>query len=136
MMRMHPVTLLPLHVLSRSIKEGGTAFKATHGEEFDFCLLNAEFNRVFNEGMTCSAKTTTDVIVSYYKDGFLGSKGTMVDVGGGIGTAISEIVKANTHLKGVNFDLSHVISSAPTYDGIEHVAGDMFKSTPPAETIF
>ncbi|KAI3795356.1 hypothetical protein L1987_38008 [Smallanthus sonchifolius] len=65
-------------------------------------LVHRKFNRVFNEVMACSAKITTDVIVSYYKDGFLGSKGTVVDVGGGIGTAISEIVKAYPHLKGIN----------------------------------
>ncbi|KAI3745332.1 hypothetical protein L1987_58443 [Smallanthus sonchifolius] len=137
MMRTNPVTLLPLHVLSRSINEGGTAFKAAHREElFDFCLLNSEFNRVFNEGMACIARITTYAIISDYKDGFLGSKGTLVDVGGGIGIAISEIVKAYPHLKGINFDLSHVISTAPTYDGITHVVGDMFESIPPAETIF
>ncbi|XP_076889153.1 xanthohumol 4-O-methyltransferase-like [Bidens hawaiensis] len=138
MLRTNPIINLPLHVLSRSIKEGGSAFKAAHGEElFDFCLLNSEFNKVFNEGMACTTKITMDAIISNYKDGFLGLKGSVVDVGGGIGTAISEIVKAYPHLKGINFDLSHVISTAPTYDGkITHVAGDMFKYIPPTETIF
>ncbi|KAI7730965.1 hypothetical protein M8C21_027535 [Ambrosia artemisiifolia] len=137
MMRTDPVTILPLHVLSRSIKEGGTAFKAAHGKElFEFCSLDSEFNKVFNEAMACTAKFTTDAVISHYKDGFLGSKGSLVDVGGGTGIAISKIVKAYPHLKGINFDLSHVISTAPTYDGITHVAGDMFKSIPPAETIF
>ncbi|KAI7728640.1 hypothetical protein M8C21_007260, partial [Ambrosia artemisiifolia] len=137
MLRTNPITNLPFHVLSRAIKEGGTAFKAAHGEElFDFCLLNSEFNRLFNEGMACTAKITINAIISSYKDGFLSSKGSVVDVGGGIGTAISEIVKAYPHLKGINFDLSHVISTAPTYDGVTHVAGDMFKSIPPTETIF
>ncbi|KAJ0636708.1 putative (R,S)-reticuline 7-O-methyltransferase [Helianthus annuus] len=137
MMRTDPVTNLPLHVLSRSIKEGGTAFKAAHGKGlFDFCSLNSEFNRVFNEAMACTATITTNAVISHYKDGFLGSKGSVVDVGGGTGIAISEIVKAYPHLKGINFDLSHVVSTAPKYDGITHVAGDMFKSIPPAETIF
>ncbi|KAI7730963.1 hypothetical protein M8C21_027533 [Ambrosia artemisiifolia] len=137
MLRTDPVSNLPLHVLSRSIKEGGTAFKAAHGiEMFEFCSLNSEFNRVFNEAMACNAKFTTNAVISHYKDGFLGSKGSMVDVGGGTGTAISEIVKAYPHLKGINFDLSHVIATAPTYDGITHVAGDMPKSIPSTETIF
>ncbi|XP_076931098.1 (R,S)-reticuline 7-O-methyltransferase-like [Bidens hawaiensis] len=138
MLRTNPITNLPLHVLSRSIKEGGTAFKATHGEElFDFCLLNSEFSKIFNEGMACTTKITMDAIISNYKDGFLGLKGSVVDVGGGIGTAIFEIVKAYPHLKGINFDLSHVLSTAPAYDGtITHVSGDMFKSIPPTETIF
>ncbi|KAI3690109.1 hypothetical protein L2E82_48084 [Cichorium intybus] len=105
----------PLHVLSRSIKEGGTTFKLTHGDElFDFALINPKFNDMFNEGMACNAKFTMDTIISNYKDGFLGMKGTVVDVGGGTGMAISEIVKAYTHLKGINFDLPHVIATAPT----------------------
>ncbi|KAK1422280.1 hypothetical protein QVD17_25279 [Tagetes erecta] len=137
MMRTDPVTLLHFHGLSRSIKEGGAAFKAAHGDEFfDFCLRNSEYNKVFNEAMACTAKITTNAIVSSYKDGFLGSKGSVVDVGGGIGTAVSEIVKAFPHLKGINFDLSHVVSGAPSYDGVTHVAGNMFNSIPTADTIF
>ncbi|KAJ9550195.1 hypothetical protein OSB04_014240 [Centaurea solstitialis] len=136
-MRTDPSMVLPLHALSRSIKEGGTSFKLTHGEElFDFSLLNTEFNKIFNEGMACTAKITIDAIMSKYKNGFLGLKGSVVDVGGGTGVAISEIVKTYPHLKGINFDLSHVISSAPAYDGVTHVAGNMFKAIPRADTIF
>ncbi|KAL7596297.1 hypothetical protein Lser_V15G30003 [Lactuca serriola] len=137
MMFTNPVISLPINALSQSVKEGGTTFKHTHGEEFfDFALLNSGFNRIFNEGMACTAKITMDAIISVYKDGFLGSKGSVVDVGGGTGVAISEIVKTYPHLKGINFDLPHVISTAPTYDGVTHVAGDMFKAIPHAETIF
>jgi len=137
MMRTDPFIISPLHVMSRSIKEGDTAFKITHGEEmFDFSLINSDFNRVFNEGMACTAKITINAIMASYKNGFLGSKGTMVDVGGGIGVAISEIVKVYPHLKGINFDLPHVISTAPTYDGVTHVGGDMFQVIPSADTIF
>lgn len=129
--------ILPLHVLSQSINEGGTAFKIIHGEEmFNFSMINSDFNTVFNEGMACSAKITINAIMGSYKNGFLGLKGSVVDVGGGIGVAISEIVKAYPHLKGINFDLPHVISTAPTCDGVTHVAGDMFQAIPPAETIF
>ncbi|CAH1453308.1 unnamed protein product [Lactuca virosa] len=132
-----PFMLSPLRDLSRSIKEGGTAFKMAHGDEiFDFSLINSEFNKMFNEGMACLTKSTMDVIMLNYKNGFLGMKGSVVDVGGGTGVAISEIVKAYPHLKGINFDLPQVISTAPTYDGVTHVAGDMFKAIPPAETIF
>ncbi|CAI9290793.1 unnamed protein product [Lactuca saligna] len=132
-----PFMLSPLRNLSRSIKEGDSAFKITHGDDiFDFSLINSEFNKMFNEAMACTTKFTLDVIISNYKNGFLGMKGSVVDVGGGTGVAISEIVKAYPHLKGINFDLPQVISNAPKYDGVTHVAGDMFKVIPPAETIF
>ncbi|CAH1453318.1 unnamed protein product [Lactuca virosa] len=86
--------------------------------------------------MACTAKITMDAIISVYKGGFLGLKASVVDVGGGTGVAISEFVKTYPHLKGINFDLPHVISTAPTYDGVTHVVGDMFKAIPLAETIF
>ncbi|KAI3690157.1 hypothetical protein L2E82_48132 [Cichorium intybus] len=125
------------YTLSRSVKEGGTAFKLAHGVEFyDFLSQNSDLNSLFNEGMVSVTTTAMDAIISSYRNGFLGLKGTVVDVGGGIGVAISEIVKAYPHLKGINFDLPHVISNAPTYDGVTHVAGDMFNTIPPAETIF
>ncbi|GJV05734.1 desmethylxanthohumol 6'-O-methyltransferase-like protein [Tanacetum coccineum] len=137
MMRTNPIMVSPLHVLSQSIKEGGTTFKKTHGQElFDFCLLNSEFNTIFNKGMACTAKITMDAIISSYGNGFRASEGSVVDVGGGTGVAISEIVKAFPHVKGINLDLPHVISTAPMYDGVTHVSGDMFKAIPNAETIF
>ncbi|KAI3690034.1 hypothetical protein L2E82_48009 [Cichorium intybus] len=77
-----------------------------------------------------------DAVISSYRNGFLTSKGNVADVGGGMGVGISEIVKAYPHLKGINFDLPHVISAAPTYDGVTHVAGDMFNAIPPTEMIF
>ncbi|KAI3505378.1 hypothetical protein L1887_27491 [Cichorium endivia] len=137
MMFTNPFFGLPLSALSRSLKEAGTAFKLTHGEEFyDFSVVNSDFSSIFNEGMACTAKITMDVVISSYRNGFLTSKGSVVDVGGGMGVGISEIVKAYPHLKGINFDLPHVISTAPTYDGVTHVAGDMFNAIPPAEMIF
>ncbi|KAJ9550138.1 hypothetical protein OSB04_014183 [Centaurea solstitialis] len=98
--------------------------------------MRTDPSMIFNEGMACTAKITIDAILSKYKNGFLGLKGSIVDVGGGTGVAISEIVKTYPHLKGINFDLSHVIFTAPTYDGVTHVAGNMFKAIPRADTIF
>ncbi|KAJ9686617.1 hypothetical protein PVL29_015475 [Vitis rotundifolia] len=35
-----------------------------------------------------------------------------------------------------NFDLPHVVASAPAYEGVSHVGGDMFESIPNADAIF
>ncbi len=59
----------------------------------------------------------------------------MVDVGGGIGGMISEIVKSYPQIKGINFDLPHVIAKAPVHDGVSHIAGDMFNAIPNADAI-
>ena len=60
----------------------------------------------------------------------------MVDVGGGTGGTVAEIVKAYPHIKCINFDLPHVVATAPQYDGVTHVGGDMFQSVPNADAIF
>ena len=49
---------------------------------------------------------------------------------------MAEVVKAYPHIKGVNFDLPHVVATAPAYDGVSHVGGDMFESIPYADAIF
>ena len=59
-----------------------------------------------------------------------------MDVGGGIGSAVAEIVKSFPHIKGINFDLPHVVATAPMYDGVKHVGGDMFQAIPNADAVF
>ena len=85
--------------------------------------------------MACTAKISIKTVMAAYKDGF-GSIGSLVDVGGGTGGAVAEVVKAYPHIKGVNFDLPHVVATAPAYDGVSHVGGDMFESIPCADAIF
>nr|KJB52490.1 hypothetical protein B456_008G264700 [Gossypium raimondii] len=46
------------------------------------------------------------------------------------------IVSKYPTIKGINFDLPHVIENAPTCPGVEHVGGDMFASVPKGDTIF
>ncbi|KAK4405379.1 Acetylserotonin O-methyltransferase [Sesamum angolense] len=45
-------------------------------------------------------------------------------------------VKACPWIRGINFDLPHVVSVAPKCDGIEHVCGDMFELVPKADAAF
>ncbi|KAL6209544.1 hypothetical protein ACLB2K_020484 [Fragaria x ananassa] len=54
----------------------------------------------------------------------------LVDVGGGLGVALSLITSRYPHIKGINYDLPHVIKQAPQYPGVEHVGGDMFSNIP------
>ncbi|CAL5327626.1 unnamed protein product [Camellia sinensis] len=49
---------------------------------------------------------------------------------------MGEIVKVHLHIKGINFDLPHVIATAPEYGGVSHVGGDMFKAIPSADAVF
>ncbi|GAB4844725.1 hypothetical protein Ancab_040104 [Ancistrocladus abbreviatus] len=60
----------------------------------------------------------------------------LVDVGGGVGNTLKAIVSKYPNIKGINFDLPHVIQHAISYPGIEHVTGDMFESVPSGDAIW
>ncbi|KAJ9563055.1 hypothetical protein OSB04_008215 [Centaurea solstitialis] len=107
--------------LSRTIAEGSTT-KKTFGLDFwSFLSVNPRSKEIFHEGMACRTRITMDALMSKYR--FDELKGTLVDVGGGLGAAINEIVTKYPHLKGINFDLPQVISTAPKYEGVNHVGG-------------
>ncbi|KAK8655304.1 hypothetical protein V6N13_107887 [Hibiscus sabdariffa] len=46
------------------------------------------------------------------------------------------IVSKYPTIKGINFDLPHVIDQAPTLPGVEHVSRDVFVSVPKGDAIF
>ncbi|GMY07738.1 desmethylxanthohumol 6'-O-methyltransferase-like [Fagus crenata] len=124
-MENHPWQLAPWHCLSQCVKEGGIAFEKAHGcEMWDFASKNPEFNTIFNDAMACTAKIVMGVVLEEYKDGF-DCLGSLVD-----------IVKAHPHIKGINFDLPHVVATAPIREGVSHVGGNMFEAIPTADSIF
>ncbi|KAJ0512447.1 putative O-methyltransferase domain, S-adenosyl-L-methionine-dependent methyltransferase [Helianthus annuus] len=79
-------------------------------------------------------KIVMKMILEKYK-GFEGVK-ELIDVGGGLGVNLELIVSKYPNIKGINFDLPHVIKDAPPYPGVEHVGGDMFQSVPKGDVIF
>ncbi|GKV16535.1 hypothetical protein SLEP1_g27165 [Rubroshorea leprosula] len=56
-------------------------------------------------------------------------------VGGGLGVTLNFITSKYPSIKGINFDLPHVVQHAPPYPGVEHVGGDMFQSVPKGDAI-
>ncbi|XP_075647226.1 desmethylxanthohumol 6'-O-methyltransferase-like [Castanea sativa] len=135
LMESHPWLLAPWHCLSQCVIEGGTPFEKAHGcEVWDFASKNPNFNKIFNDAMACTAKIVIGVVLEEYKDGF-GCLGSLVDVGGGTGEMIAEIVKAHPHIKGTNFDLPHVVATTPIRKGVSNVGGNMFESIPTADAM-
>lgn len=96
--------------------DGGVPFNKAYGiAAFEYHGKDPRFNKVFNSGMFDHSTMSMKKIVDLY-DGFKGVK-TLVDVGGGIGASLNMIISKHTSLKGINFDLPHVIGHATTYDG-------------------
>ncbi|KAK6919026.1 LOW QUALITY PROTEIN: Plant methyltransferase dimerization [Dillenia turbinata] len=120
----------PWHLLSRCVKEGGSAFEKAHGGMiWDLASANPEFNEVINDAMACVSK-------NLMKAGGFGRVGSLVDVGGGSGWAVAQVAKTFQYIKCFNLDLPHVIAASPAHEGVTHLCGDMFDVIPPAHAIF
>ncbi|XP_077248345.1 caffeic acid 3-O-methyltransferase-like isoform X1 [Tasmannia lanceolata] len=130
------------HQLKEAVLEGGVPFDKAFGmNAFEYPGTDPRFNEVFNRGMSNHTTLIMKKILETYR-GFEELK-VLVDVGGGVGTTLNMIVSKYPHIKGINFDLPHVVADAPPssgYDmvaGVEHVGGDMFVSVPSGgEAIF
>ncbi|XP_048421857.1 caffeic acid 3-O-methyltransferase 1-like [Pyrus x bretschneideri] len=121
--------------LKDAVVEGGIPFNKVHGKHaFEYPGLDARFNQVFNTAMFNHTTIVMKKILHLYK-GF--EKLTqLVDVGGGLGVTLSLITSKHPHIKGINYDLPHVVKHAPSYPGVKHVGGDMFASVPSGDAIF
>ncbi|KAL6963420.1 Caffeic acid 3-O-methyltransferase 1 [Sarracenia purpurea var. burkii] len=115
--------------------DGGISFNKAHGMPiFEYQSMDNRFNKMFNQAMSNISTITMKKVIETYR-GFEGLT-TLVDVGGGIGATLNMIISKYPSIKGINFDLPHVIKDAPSYQGVEHIGGDMFVSVPKANAIF
>ncbi|EXC13660.1 Caffeic acid 3-O-methyltransferase [Morus notabilis] len=121
--------------LKNAVLEGGIPFNKVHGmHAFEYTGVDSRFNSVFNAAMYNHTTIVIKSILNLYK-GFEHLK-QLVDVGGSLGVTLNQIISKYPHIKGINFDLPHVIGQAPSYPGVEHVGGDMFESVPCGDAIF
>lgn len=138
-----PLVLLGLHRVSveswlrlkDAVLEGGRPFSMAHGMSiFDYMNINPSFNAIFSNSMANMSKIMMEKVVETYK-GF-DELESLVDVGGGTGATLNKIISKYPSIKGINFDLPHVVKNAPSYPGIEHVGGDMRVAVPKGNAIF
>ncbi|KAH7519395.1 hypothetical protein FEM48_Zijuj08G0031600 [Ziziphus jujuba var. spinosa] len=121
--------------LKEAILHGGLPFTRAHGTHaFEYLDLDLKFSKVFNAAMCNHSTVVMKKILELYK-GFEPLK-QLVDVGGGLGVNLKLITSTYPHIKGINFDLPHVIKHAASYPGVEHVGGDMFAGVPRGDAIF
>jgi hypothetical protein len=121
-----------------SARTGGTAWKETYGEEvFDWIAKQPEASEIFNGCMSELSAGAAPAIVDGYD--FSGID-TLADIAGGHGYLLSQILKANPNMKGILFDMEHVISGAAEMlrsfgveDRVETVSGDFFAEVPAAD---
>ncbi|URD87201.1 caffeic acid [Musa troglodytarum] len=123
------------HYLKGSVLDGGLPVMAAYGmSSFDYQGADPRFNKIFNEAMRGHTAVLVNQLLRTY-GGFDDVK-VLVDVGGGVGATLGMITSRHPHIKGINLDLPHVISSAQPLPGVQHVSGDMFEAVPSGDAIF
>ncbi|KAL2893440.1 Caffeic acid 3-O-methyltransferase [Bienertia sinuspersici] len=122
--------------LKEAVLEGGVPFNMVHGmHAFEYPNVDPRFNEVLNKAMAQSL-TFVKKIFDKYKGLENSNVKQLVDVGGGLGHSVGFITSQYPSIKGINFDLPHVIKDAPPTLGVKHVGGDMFESVPKGDAIF
>jgi hypothetical protein len=118
-----------------SVETGGTGMERAWGQPvFEYLAKHPEQARHFGEAMWGFHESEPPAVAAAYD--FSGVR-TIVDVGGGIGHLMTAVLAANPGLRGILYDLPHVVPEARTH--IENAGltarceirtGDFFKSVP------
>nr|XP_017240473.1 PREDICTED: caffeic acid 3-O-methyltransferase-like [Daucus carota subsp. sativus] len=123
--------------LKDAVLGGGLPFNKAFGMNiYDYSGTDPRFHMVFNQAM----KDHSTIIMNKILQNYTGFEGltSIVDVGGGTGASLDAIISKYPTIKGINFDLPHVVKDANSSNnnGVEHVGGDMFISVPKGDAIF
>jgi len=136
-----PWSWAPYTKLAKSVETGEPPFEATFGEGiFDYLDKHPAEARTFNEGMTGFSESIGAAVVKAYD---FSKFHTVVDVGGGHGSLMMAILKANPKLRGVVFDADSVavgaeraIEAAGMDARCRAEGGDFFVSVPEAGDLY
>ena len=126
----------PWGELLHSVRTGEPATEKVLGEGlFDYYAKHLDESAVFDEAMTSISSVEAAAVAGAFD--FSGIS-TLADVGGGRGYLLATILGANPSLRGILFDLPHVVAGAAPLlreQGVEarvHVEGGSFLETAPA----
>jgi hypothetical protein len=126
--------------LLESIRTGGAAYPARYGIEFwDDLGADPEKAKSFNALMATHATYFDKVVAGYDWTGL----SQVADVGGGTGALLTEILKANPHLRGAVVDMPEVTKEAEARfaeaglaDRAEVVGGSIFEPLPSGKDVY
>jgi SAM-dependent methyltransferase len=131
----HDVTWRPWGQLAYSIRTGQPAFDEVFGSPiFDYLTTHPEPAALFDGAMTSLSAMDARAIVGAYD--FRGI-GTLMDVAGGHGALLAAILQRHKKMRGILFDLPHVVAGATATftkasltGRVTVTSGDFFKELP------
>lgn len=127
--------------LKEVVTTGESTFKKHTGMDvFEYMETNPHNNEVYNKAMTNSSLLVSKAILSEYN---FGAYNCIVDIGGGEGILLAMILKKYTNLRGINFDLPHVVEQSgrifeeySVNNRIRLESGDFFNEIPVGGDIY
>ncbi|HSH52276.1 MAG TPA: methyltransferase [Bacteroidales bacterium] len=106
----NPINWQLFNELNHVVKTGDNASEKVLGMKvFEFLEKNPANNKIYNTAMTNSSLMLSYAILSKYR---FKKAGSIIDIGGGEGILLTMILIKNPSLKGLLFDLPHVIKNA------------------------
>jgi hypothetical protein len=135
----------PLHYgscgeLTESVVTGRLAFDSIFGMAyFDRLAVDAEAGRVWDEGMACFSGMENAPIARAYN---FPPTARVIDIGGGQGGFLVEVLRANPTVRGLLFDRPEVVAQPRELSAVglsEHwatVGGDFFTALPGGGDIY
>jgi hypothetical protein len=119
-----------------SVRTGEPAFDRAFGmSAFAYWEHHQAVGAMHDASFAAAARATTAPLVAAYD---FARFGTVVDVGGSTGPLLAGILQANAGVRGVLFDLPHVVARAPAVleaagvaDRCAVVGGSFFEAVPP-----
>ncbi|XVF39385.1 hypothetical protein PTKIN_Ptkin01aG0030500 [Pterospermum kingtungense] len=100
-----------------AVLEGAIPFNKVYNMSvYEYVPKDPKMNEVFDNAMSDQSSIIMNQILNVYK-GFEGLT-SLVDVGGGNGTALHFIISKYPSIRGINFDLPRLSNNAPSYQAL------------------
>lgn len=130
-----PSQWTPWMELTHSVRTGDSAFEKVHGQPlFEYLEGRPDEARLYDEAVDAFTRVQARAMA---EQSVLDGIETIVDVGGGRGTLLAELLGHRPHLRGVLYDRAHVVDAARERlaklglaERCEFVGGDFFASVP------
>jgi C-methyltransferase len=117
------------------VRQGKTAIELETGQQpFEYLMGDPEARECFNRAMTAVSNVNSEAIAAAYD---FSRFARLVDVGGGHGRLLGELLRDHPNARGVLFDLPDVVAGAPPLlaslgvaQRVECVGGSFFEGLP------
>jgi len=136
-----PAMLAAWAELDGAVRTGSTTFDKIFGVSFfDHLGTDDELSALFNASMRQGTQLTARMLPAHYD---FGRFHTVADIGGGDGTLLAEVLRANPGLRGIVYDTAEglaqagaTLSSAGVAERCATTAGDFFAAAPPGADLY